>query len=465
MIAILYPFKMDKLSEAYSAIYEAPLHPNLQKSEDNVKKRIQDQAAKNQQRDSDRAKSASEFQAHKKSEMAAGKRPDQALDSWQQKKLKKEGKYRSEWNKLKLLEKENHRESFDTWLTGIVEEGYDTDRWSDEELVEAFINENDLWGSRDMVLEALLEIYKGKHGQTEKQYQDSRSDAGKMISGDSKGSGANYSYRAKNTGSNPAGGSEKPQGQAKMSNKDRDYLAYRKGSMKKEEVVTEEDKKGSGSGKKDACYKKVKASASVWPSAYASGRLVQCRKKGAANYGNSSKKEEVDHNLDEMSMSPVNQASQRQAAQKAKSANMAKKALVNKLIKKDNRQDTKLQQKVAAIQMSSFSNWRDELDLLDENRMAAYNAGAGEGNEDKGISKSLANKMGRSNDEFAFKGRKTKTTNQYTSFDGKKRNNTTGRGQPERYRKSADNDDVRNPYGRSKIVQGSGSIKDLGKKK
>ena len=37
--------------------------------------------------------------------------------------------------------------------------------------------------------------------------------------------------------------------------------------------------------KKDACYYKVKASAKVWPSAYASGRLVQCRKKGAANWG------------------------------------------------------------------------------------------------------------------------------------------------------------------------------------
>ena len=57
----------------------------------------------------------------------------------------------------------------------------------------------------------------------------------------------------------------------------------------KEEIVTESDKKGKGSGKKDACYHKVKASASVWPSAYASGRLVQCRKKGAANYGNSKK--------------------------------------------------------------------------------------------------------------------------------------------------------------------------------
>lgn len=40
--------------------------------------------------------------------------------------------------------------------------------------------------------------------------------------------------------------------------------------------------------KKDACYYKVKASSKVWPSAYASGRLVQCRKKGAGNYGNKS---------------------------------------------------------------------------------------------------------------------------------------------------------------------------------
>jgi len=37
--------------------------------------------------------------------------------------------------------------------------------------------------------------------------------------------------------------------------------------------------------KKDACYNKVKSRYKVWPSAYASGALVQCRKKGAANWG------------------------------------------------------------------------------------------------------------------------------------------------------------------------------------
>ena len=43
--------------------------------------------------------------------------------------------------------------------------------------------------------------------------------------------------------------------------------------------------------KKDACYYKVKSRYKVWPSAYASGALVKCRKKGADNWGNGSKNE------------------------------------------------------------------------------------------------------------------------------------------------------------------------------
>lgn len=48
------------------------------------------------------------------------------------------------------------------------------------------------------------------------------------------------------------------------------------GEMVAEELVSE---------KKDACYYKVKSRYKVWPSAYASGALVQCRKKGAKNWG------------------------------------------------------------------------------------------------------------------------------------------------------------------------------------
>ena len=62
-------------------------------------------------------------------------------------------------------------------------------------------------------------------------------------------------------------------------------------SMNKEAVSEAKDKKGKGSGTKDACYSKVKSRYDVWPSAYASGALVKCRKVGAANWGNSSKKE------------------------------------------------------------------------------------------------------------------------------------------------------------------------------
>ena len=63
-----------------------------------------------------------------------------------------------------------------------------------------------------------------------------------------------------------------------------------------DEIVLGEakDKKGKGSGSKDACYHKVKSRYSVWPSAYASGALVKCRKVGAANLGNKSESYKID---------------------------------------------------------------------------------------------------------------------------------------------------------------------------
>jgi hypothetical protein len=55
------------------------------------------------------------------------------------------------------------------------------------------------------------------------------------------------------------------------------------GEMVSEELMNE---------KKDACYYKVKSRYKVWPSAYASGALVKCRKKGASNWGIGGKKNE-----------------------------------------------------------------------------------------------------------------------------------------------------------------------------
>ena len=69
--------------------------------------------------------------------------------------------------------------------------------------------------------------------------------------------------------------------------------------MKLEELVGKpitEEQFDEAAGKKDKCYHKVKARYDVWPSAYASGALVKCRKVGAANWGNKSKKEGVNEN-------------------------------------------------------------------------------------------------------------------------------------------------------------------------
>lgn len=59
------------------------------------------------------------------------------------------------------------------------------------------------------------------------------------------------------------------------------------------EAVLGEKKKKKSKGKKDACYHKVRSRYDVWPSAYASGALVKCRKVGAKNWGNSKKEESL----------------------------------------------------------------------------------------------------------------------------------------------------------------------------
>ena len=82
------------------------------------------------------------------------------------------------------------------------------------------------------------------------------------------------------------------------------YVSTNSPKMKKEEVELQEvkDKPAKGSGKKDACYHKVKSRYSVWPSAYASGALVKCRKVGASNWG--TKTEEM-HMHDEERYCPL----------------------------------------------------------------------------------------------------------------------------------------------------------------
>lgn len=77
--------------------------------------------------------------------------------------------------------------------------------------------------------------------------------------------------------------------------KSKDYVKPEPGlkeAMKLNEAQKDNPEKGSG--KKDACYSKVKSRFKVWPSAYGSGALVKCRRVGADNWGNT--KESVEDN-------------------------------------------------------------------------------------------------------------------------------------------------------------------------
>ena len=92
-------------------------------------------------------------------------------------------------------------------------------------------------------------------------------------------------------------------------------------------------------GEKDACYHKVKSRYSVWPSAYASGALVKCRKKGAKNWGNKTKKEEFETES---------------VTDNKKHADNFKKA-ADEMTKK-------MQDNKKKVSKEEFSDWRSELD-------------------------------------------------------------------------------------------------------
>ena len=119
------------------------------------------------------------------------------------------------------------------------------------------------------------------------------------------------------------------------------------------ELMTEEQF-DEAAGEKDACYHKVKSRYSVWPSAYASGALVKCRKVGAKNWGNKTKKE--GYELGEMATEKeVDKKLQKKVSSKdlnpaeyIKNARMMPGSGINKKLMKN-----------------SYS-WRDELEYVQE---------------------------------------------------------------------------------------------------
>ena len=180
--------QLNDISKVYlsQVAEETPGERIDRKSQEGVAKRKAAAASEKE----DRVKKAGEFQKHKQSILAKGGRHVDALDSWHKKQAyERNAKTRSE----ALM--------------------------SSEELKEK-------------------EIYKGKHGQSEKEYQAGRSDAGKRISGDEKHGPASYTRRGV-VDQKPTKPGEKPEHTPKLGSAEKNELAYRKSRLKKEEEVTE----------------------------------------------------------------------------------------------------------------------------------------------------------------------------------------------------------------------------------
>ena len=98
----------------------------------------------------------------------------------------------------------------------------------------------------------------------------------------------------------------------------------RKAAKKKRRKKKKKKKKA----KRDACYHKVRARYDVWPSAYASGALVKCRKVGAKNWGNS-KKEGLNEEFKPHDMYDPETGEKHKAKKKEDHVDMAGKGFVH----------------------------------------------------------------------------------------------------------------------------------------
>jgi hypothetical protein len=126
-------------------------------------------------------------------------------------------------NRAKLGVKEQ-ADLYDIILSHLLDEGYaDT-----QEAAEAImVNMSEEW--RDDI----SELYKGKHGQSETEYQAGRSDAGKRVSGDENTGPRHYALGRSARPDAPTKPGEKPKNTPKLANWEKDDIQYRKANLKK----------------------------------------------------------------------------------------------------------------------------------------------------------------------------------------------------------------------------------------
>jgi hypothetical protein len=182
-------------------------------------------------------------------------------------------------------------DKFDIIKSYLLDEGFAE---TEEAAIGMMVSMSESWK------EEILEGYKGKHGQSDKEYADSRSQGGKMISGDSKMSGAEYTHgrrvKAANPGMQPdVGGKTKPKSQGKMDKGTRADLEYRKANLKKEELELDENRRAarSAGGYKDDSKKQTDPSKDGFTGISGSIKEIM-RQNKEIEAKNKMKKEEVE---------------------------------------------------------------------------------------------------------------------------------------------------------------------------
>ena len=183
-------------------------------------------------------------------------------------------------------------DKFDIIKSYLLDEGFAE---TEEAAIGMMVSMSESWK------EEILEGYKGKHGQSDKEYADSRSQGGKMVSGDSKMSGAEYTHgrrvKAANPGMQPdVGGKTKPKSQGKMDKGTRADLEYRKANLKKEELELDENRRAarSAGGYEDDSKKQTDPSKDGFTGISGSIKEIMRQNKEIEAKNKKMKKEEVE---------------------------------------------------------------------------------------------------------------------------------------------------------------------------
>jgi hypothetical protein len=113
-------------------------------------------------------------------------------------------------------------EEVENWVNSLIDEGYDLSEYTWDEMAEIYIDEA-----------AKRTPKKVRGAKDTKSYQDGRSQAGMMVSGDSQVSGAGYMRRGGGVQTQTDPNQRQPQ-QGRMDRYTRDEMEYRKARLKKE---------------------------------------------------------------------------------------------------------------------------------------------------------------------------------------------------------------------------------------